>query len=360
MPATGWPTVVFVRTGGGGDNPLVQRGPSSTPGFGAPDVPGTGPAMHFARVGFAGVQIDGPLGGLRNTTNGDEDFLIFNVLNASALRDNVRESAMELSLVARALPSMSFDSSACPGAGAAPAQFDGAHLALMGHSMGSWIAPLTLAFEPSFGAAVLSGAGGSYIANVMDKILPLHVKPYAEILLDYDMDQRSLEPHDPALTLLQWAVEPSDPQVYDRRIVREPAAGESPRHVLMEQGIVDHYILPSIANATSLALGLDAAGPLYDADNAEEQMLGQIPLATRLPLIGGRQLTLPVSGNAASVAGVAATAVVIQHPGDAIEDGHEVVFQTQPPQHQYRCFLASFAVGLPSVPADDSADAPCQ
>ncbi|MGZ3443115.1 MAG: hypothetical protein ACXVDD_26520, partial [Polyangia bacterium] len=260
MPAAGWPTVVFVRTGGGGDNPLAERGHSSTPGFGGPDVPGSGPAMHFARAGFAGIQIDGPLGGLRNTTNGDEDFLIFNVLNASALRDNVRQSALELALLARAIPAMTFDSSTCPGASPA-ASFDGAHLALMGHSMGAWIAPLALAFEPRFGAAILSGAGGSYIANVMDKIKPLHVRPYAEILLDYNMDQRSLEAHDPALTLLQWAEEPSDPQVYARRIVREPAPGEAPRHVLMEQGIVDHYILPSIANSLSLSLGLDAAGP---------------------------------------------------------------------------------------------------
>src|SRR5262249_33858558 len=156
-------------------------------------------------------------------------------------------------------------------------RFDGAHLALMGHSMGAWIAPLSLAVEPRFGAAVLSGAGGSYVANVMDKIKPVHVKPYAEILLDYNMDQRSLDAHDPALTLFQWATEPSDPQVYARSIVREPAAGETPRHVLMLQGIVDHYILPSIANATSLSLGLDAAGPLYDAGSAEETALGQVP-----------------------------------------------------------------------------------
>jgi hypothetical protein len=339
MPASGWPTVVFVRTGGGGDDPLVDRGPCATPEFTQPITPGTGPAMHFARVGFAGVQIDGPLGGLRNTSNGDEDFLIFNVLNPSALRDNVRQSAMELSLVARALPSLTVDTHDCPGASAS-ASFDGAHLALMGHSMGAWIAPLALAHEPRFGAAILSGAGGSYIANVMDKIKPLHVRPYAEILLDYNMDQRSLDAHDPALTILQWAAEPSDPQVYARRVL--------PRHVLMEQGIVDHYILPSIANSLSLALGLDAALPLYDADNAEEQSLGQPALATRLPLAGAHTVTLPSSSS-----------VVVQHPGDGVEDGHEVVFQTDAPKHQYRCFLASFARGAPTVPADGAADDPC-
>jgi pimeloyl-ACP methyl ester carboxylesterase len=273
----------------------------------------------------------------------------------SALRDNVRQSAMELSLLARALPSLTVDTHDCPGASASAA-FDGAHLALMGHSMGAWIAPLALAFEPTFGAAVLSGAGGSYIANVMDKQKPLRVRPYAEILLDYNMDQRSLDAHDPALTLLQWEAEPSDPQAYDRRIVREPADGESPRNLLMLQGIVDHYILPSIANATSLAIGLDAAGPMYDAGSAEEQSLNQIPLATRLPLANLQALTLPMAANIDA----ATTALVIQHPGDGIEDGHEVVFQTDPPKHQYRCFLVGFAHDVaPNVPPDGAADDPC-
>ena len=355
MPAGGWPTVVFVRTGGGGDRPLVDRGPSSTPEYTQPIVPGTGPAMHFARAGFAGVEMDGPLGGLRNTTNGNEDFLIFNVTNAAALRDNVRQSAIELSLLARAIPELSFDTSACPGAGAS-ARFDGAHLALMGHSMGAWIAPLVLAQEPQFGAAVLSGAGGSYIANILDKTKPLDVRPLAEDLLDYERHNRTLEAHDPALTLLQWAAEPSDPQAYGALVIRESAA---PRHVLMLQGIVDHYILPSIANSLSLSIGLDEAGPAYDADSPEEQMLGQRALGPLLPLAGASALPLPAAGNRMLADGTHVTAVVIQHLGDAIEDGHEVVFQTDPPKHQYRCFLSSFARGLPQVPADDVADAPC-
>src|SRR6185503_8194904 len=138
--------------GGGGDRPLVDRGPCATAEFTQPITPGTGPAMDFARAGFAGVEIDGPLGGIRNTTGGNEDFLIFNVLNACALRDNVRQSALELALLADTLPGISFDASGCPGVGAAPFAIDAAHLALMGHSMGAWIAPLTLAVQPRYGA----------------------------------------------------------------------------------------------------------------------------------------------------------------------------------------------------------------
>jgi hypothetical protein len=312
--------------------------------------------MEFAQVGFAGVQIDGPLGGLRNKANDDEQFLIFNVNNAAAIRDNVRQSALELSLLANALPTMTFDTSACAGA---PPTFkvDTSHVAIMGHSMGGWIAPLVLAWEPSIGAAVLSGAGGSYIANIMDKKKPQDVRPLAELILAYTSHGRSLEAHDPALSIVQWAAEPSDPQVYGRRIVAEAANGE-PHHVLMLQGIVDHYIMPSIANATSLAMGLDEAGPPYDADNAEEQMYEQPPLAPLLSFAGRVAVGLPASGNV-SAGGKKATAVVVQHLGDGLEDGHEVVFQTEAPKHQYRCFLQSFANGLPSVPPDGAASDPC-
>ena len=355
-PAGGWPLAVFVRTGGGGDRPLVDRGVCATTDFTTPIVPGSGPAQDLARVGFAGVEVDGPLGGIRNTTDGNEDFLVFNVLNPSALRDNVRQSAAELVLFAHVAPAVTFDATDCPGVSPGSAiHFDPSHVALMGHSMGAWIAPLALAFEPRYGASVLSGAGGSYIANIMDKILPTRIRPLAEIILNYDMDGRSLDRHDPALSLIQWAAEPSDPQVYDSRIVTAPATGEAPRHVFMEQGIVDHYILPSIANATSLALGLDEAGPSFDDHSDEETMLGQTPLGVLLPLAGRAAIALPARGNV----GGTTTAVVVQHRGDAIEDGHEVMFQTAAPKHQYRCFLASWLHGIPSVPPDDTEDAPC-
>jgi len=134
--------------------------------------------------------------------------------------------------------------------------------------------------------------------------------------------------------------------VYDQDVVG--------RHVLMEQGIVDVYILPRIANATSLPMRLDLAGPELDTEDdprlAEQQALGPL-----LPLVGRQSISLPASGNGPG----GATAVVVQHLEDGIEDGHEVVFQTDAPKHQYQCFLASWLAGAPSVPPDAARDAPC-
>ncbi len=352
MPAAGFPIVLFSRTGGGGDRPLVDRGVQAKTG-GPALVPGTGPALGFAKVGWAGASVDGPHGGLRNVTGRDEQFLMFNVTNPSALRDNVRQSAAELALQAHVLERLSFDASSCPGldTSGGPVHFDPDHFALMGHSMGATISPLTLATEPMFKAGILSGEGGSWIENVLYKQHPVAVKGPAELLLGV-AGQYSLTEQDPALNLFQWAAEPADPPVYASYIVHHPRQG-APRDILMIQGIVDHYIMPTISEASSLSLGLDFAGTALDSSTPE---IASFPtLDERLPLSGRKHITLPATGNIDAHT----TAVVVQQREDGVEDGHEVVFQTQPPKHMYRCFLASLLKGTPTVPAPAAEDAAC-
>lgn len=323
-PAEGYPTVVFIRTGGGGERPLIDRGLRTTPG--GPTTPGSGPAIHLARAGWAGVSIDGPHGGLRNITGGDEQLLIFNFVNPVAMRDNIRQSALEIALAAELIDQVIVTSTACAGT------LDAENVALFGHSMGATIGPLAMAVQPRFDALILSGAGGSWIENVVHKQSPLPIKPLAQILLKYEGVE--LHEHDPALSLLQWAGESADPPVFGRYI---------DAHVLMFQGIVDTYILPPIANATSLALGLDAAEPILEPS-----------IADLMPLVGRGTVGLPVTENVNG-----RTRVVLQHAEDDIEDGHEVVFQTEAPKHQYRCFLDTLRDGPPEVPPAAPADAPC-
>lgn len=358
MPAAGWPIVHFIRTGGGGSRPLVDRGPEAANNE-ASISPGTGPALWFSAAGIAGASVDGPHEDLRNLTNGNEDFLMFNIFNPPALRDNVRESGAEYALFAHVLAALTLDVSDCPGT-TSPAKFDANRMGLMGHSMGATIAPLALFDEPLYRAVVLSGAGGSYIENVMWKQLPLDVLSAVRLLIGYVTQRRELKEDDPVLTLFQWAEEPSDAIAYTRSIIREPPTGMAPRDVLMEQGIVDHYIMPPIANAMSLSLGLDLTGTPLDGTSAELRMDGTPTLESVLPFSGGTQVPLPVAGNLTS-AGARVTGVVTQHPSDGIEDGHEIVFQTDAPKREYTCFLSEWASGsMPSVPVPGAIDAPCQ
>lgn len=333
QPSGGYPTVVFVRTGGGGDRPLVDRGVRDADGV--VSIPGSGPAMALASVGIAGVSIDGPHGGMRNDGGGDEQFLMFNVANPEALLDNVRQSALELALLPDVIDNLTLDASAC-GLGSVSLSTD--RLGLMGHSMGATIAPLTLALEPRYAAAVLSGAGGSYIENVVWKQLPLEVAPIAEVMLGYDAG--TLAEDDPVLSLLQHVGELADPPPYLR------ALGEraSPPHMLVFQGIVDHYILPPMANALSASAGLDVGGEVLDASTNE--LSGFLGVEGALELVGRGPVALPVSGNGAG----GQTAVVVQLPADGVEDGHEVMFQRLEAPPMYACFFADVAAGaVPSV-----------
>ncbi|MCC7078621.1 MAG: hypothetical protein IT198_15990 [Acidimicrobiia bacterium] len=350
MPESGFPLVVFSRTGGGGERPLVDHGPKSRRG-GSIEA-GTGPALNLARAGFAGVSVDGPHGGRRNVTGLDEQLLMFNFLNPAAMRHNVRQSALELILLAHVMEQISVDPADCPDlftTGGAAVRFDMERLGLMGHSMGATIAQPVLALEPRYGAAVLSGAGASWLENIVHKESPLDVKPLAEWILLYPLRSLELTEHDPALSLVQWAGEPSDAPAYNRLLSLRPA-GVPAAHVLMLQGIVDTYILPPIANTTSLSMGLDLAGePL---DTGHPGLLRFRPLEELLHLAGGRRIPLPASGNKVDD-GALRTAVVVQHPEDGIEDGHEIIFQTEAPKQQYECFLETFAEGVPEVCAVD-------
>lgn len=364
MPAAGYPVVVLSRTGAGGDRPLVDRGPHATP-HGPNIVEGTGPALTFAQAGFAGSSIDGPQGGLRNPAGDDEQLLIFNVGNPGALRDNIRQSALELVLQAHILESVTVDVSSCPGA-VAPgnvAKFDPGTMAIMGHSMGATISPLALSTEPRFKAGIFSGGGGSFIANVMYKLQPLEVRGFAQLLVGYAGTPFELSEWDPALAFFQWALEGADPPAFDPRIVRPGDAlpsgvAREPKHVLMMQGIVDHYILPPIANAMSLSMGLDLAGDALDAKTPEIATMS--PIEGVLGLGAGKKIGLPASLNITTPSGAKVTAVLTQHAEDGIEDGHEVVFQTDAPKREYRCFLEGLKSGAPIVPSPGGALDPCE
>lgn len=327
-PEGGFPLAMMIRTGGGGERSLVDRGERDATGTVL--VPGSGMARTFAAAGFAGLSIDGPHGGLRNVSGGDEQFLIFNIANPAAMRDNLRQSAIEISL----WPALAAGLALPEGCPDQPSpRLDLSTLALVGHSMGATIAPLAASLSPEVRALVLSGAGGSWIENVVHKQSPLQVRPIAEAILGYD--GRELHAFDPALNLLQWAGESADPPVWG-------AQASQGRDILVLQGIVDTYILPPMANALALSHGLDLGGESLDAAHPELQVFR--PLEELLPLVGGEVLPLPVQANRDG-----RTRVVVQHREDGVEDGHEVMFQVEAARAQVEGFLRGLAAGEPVV-----------
>ncbi|MGE0792254.1 MAG: hypothetical protein AB7S26_41660, partial [Sandaracinaceae bacterium] len=314
------PAAVFVRAGGGGDRPLIDRGRRDAEGR---SEPGTGVARELARAGYVGLSVDGPLGGARNEEGWDEQTAVFNVLNPAALRDNVRQTALELVLFVHAAGGMRVDASACRGADA-EIQLDD-DMVLIAHSTGATIAPLAFAIEPRFRALAMSGAGGSWIRQVNFKESPMPMAPLAQLLFGYWPDVPMRE-HDPLLSLVTWAGETAEPVIF---------ASQTPdRPVLIFQGVPDTYIPPPIANPVALSFHARRSGEALDA---------RVPYTTLdedAALLGLTPLDLPraLAPN---------DRAVVQHAADGIEDGHEVLFQVDAARHQLQCFLRSLADGSP-------------
>jgi hypothetical protein len=218
---------------------------------------------------------------------------------------------------------------------------------MFSHSMGSSIAPLALSVEPKIKAAIMSGAGGSYIEQIIYKQNPTRLEPvFAPFAA---VPQQPLYPQDPVLNLFQWALEPADGPLY---------ADQVGQHVLMIEGIVDHYILPPMARALALPLHMHLGGDALDHDQRYVD-LGIRPWSDYSSMAGLDDVTLPTTYDPTRP-----TRVIVQvarNPGpkqctDA-KDGHEVIFEEPSARFTYRCFLESFRDGAPRVPkVPDSAD----
>ncbi len=305
------PVAVFMRAGGGGDRPLVDRGPRDSEGM---SLPGTGVAAQLAEAGFVGASFDGPLGGARNLAGWDEQVVLFNLLNAGALRDNIRQSALEHALFASLVESLELDTRGCDGASAQTRTRP--EPVLIAHSNGATIAALAAAAQPRYRALVLSGAGASWIRQVVHKESPVPLRPVVSLLFGYGPHRETFE-HDPMLSLMAWAGEPADPLLY-APLVRD-------RDRLVFQGVRDTYIPPPIANPTALALGLEPEGPA---------------LVTAADRGAARDLALSPSQASPTVR------ALVQLPEDGIEDGHEVFFQ----QPAARARLVRFLEALEVTP----------
>jgi hypothetical protein len=328
---------------------------------------------------MVGITVDGPQTGSR-LQKGDpglgklvgacgidpktgEDNAMFDVCNPRAIRDNIRQSALEIALIPQLLArplhvSGGPDGDPCHINGAT---VDGSRLAIMGHSMGATITPLAVALQPKLKAVVLSGANGSYIENIVAKEMPSPLAPELEEMLGlgYCLDEFSM-----LSSLFQWAEEASDPVVYEQSLFADPK--RTPPDVLMIQGIGDHYIPPPVANVNSMGMRLDLLGPPLDklrpqrcTSNPEHSVptcsdgRDRYPITEVVPLLAyagtGDILEYPDGGVARNRDG--GTRALVQYNRDAAcrQDGHEVAYEIAKARWQYRCFLSSFAKGQAKV-----------
>ena len=188
-----------------------------------------------------------------------------------------------------------------------------------------------MAANPAFSAGVLSGAGGSWLYNLVLKQTPASAE-LVKLLLGYQ-DGDVVDVFDPVLHLASTLWDPIEPMNQAPLWGREPALRTAPASMLVIEGVTDTYYLPKMVAALATAAQLDVVGPTVEP-----------LLVAGVTSVGGAQRTAPVSGNRAA-GPTAYTHAVAQYAAAPGHNGHFVVFDQPPVKYQYVCFFASAGGG---------------
>jgi hypothetical protein len=257
-------------------------------------------------------------------------------------------------MLRRLLMELRIDPSTCTGVDASAAtdgmvRFDPDHLVVMGQSLGSYLSGMLAAMDTGYEAAVLTGAGGSWIEFAFGPTSPVPLKTAVEALIALPI-REDLDPFHPVIAIFDLSVGPADNLHYVRHVHREPLPGHAPVPTLVIQGFEDDNIPENLQRALVTALGADLVGD----DVGSAQIVDAVQLA------GGEQRSAPVSLNWETPAGPVTSGVVRYLPSEPLA-GHYVTFELEPPKHQYGCFVSTlYDTGTPVIVEGTAADAPCE
>ncbi|MGD8861950.1 MAG: alpha/beta hydrolase, partial [Myxococcales bacterium] len=303
-PDAGYPVVLY-HHGTGGDAASFVR---------------DGTAEQLAGVGVAAIGIDAPVHGQRRPAGTDPTLLFFNIGNVLALRDNIRQGAVDLLVLERFVEAFDLPAGTSPTGEAI--RFDPDAIFAMGHSQGGLTLPLMLPFAEHVRGAMLSGAGASITASILYKTSPVDIPTLARGLLGLAPDE-PLDPFHPVLALVQAFSDSADAVNYAPYYYRWP--GARGLDLWATQGLLDRDAPPEVTDALVTAIGLS---PVRPTPRPVEGLI----------LRGVEALDYPASGNLEADDGTF-TAVYSQYP----DDGHFLIFDNPDAEAQLRHFFETLA-----------------
>ncbi len=192
-------------------------------------------------------------------------------------------------------------------------------LAYSGESFGSMIGSITVAIEPTIGAASLDVGGGGLLFPLL--LNSNEYGPKIAPFLDGALGTQTADPADPtdtdfAYNLAQYLLEQGDAGAYAPYIVLHPLGANAPKHVLQPSAHFDETV-PNQANV-QLARGMGLLPVNLPAGGTID-----LSLWTQAPT----PMSAPVSGNV-MVAGKPVTAAFIQ-----FEEASHGMFDSQHGAH---------------------------
>lgn len=337
-PASGIPLYFYIHGTGGRATQPIDRGYRRSRRDVAPL--GSGLASWVAPLGYATSCMAGAYSPDRIGWRALNGYAAYMFLNPVAMRDNLRQMALEQVLFLRLLEDLEIDPSLVPEvrslAPEGKLRFARDRRIVGGQSLGSFLTGIVAGLTGAFDGAIFTGAGGSWIEFGFGPKDPIDLTAWLDKLA---MERgEKLDPHHPFITVFENAVGPADNMHYNPYIQRRPRAGAKVPHVLVIQGQRDLQVPVNLQRALALALGTDLVGPETGATTAEQVL----PV---LRLGGLRHVPGGLGGNRRAPDGTPRTVVTVRHPEDGILEGHYVIFQQARAREQLTHFVQDVARG---------------
>jgi dienelactone hydrolase len=275
MPTAGYPVVIYGHgLGASRDQLLSFAEPLTSQGYAIVgiDMAGHGsrymPADQIANMAGQLASFNGQGGmpdGFGDTTGLVTQFDFFEgFLAVSAIRDSIRQSALDLSRLTQMLRRSDLDLSALTGPGSASPKLDTTRIAYLGESFGTVVGTLFSAIEPEVHLFVLDVPGG----GIIDTLLPesAEIGSLAMPLIESIYGARTrLDRWNPLISMMQAVIDGGDPLTFAPHVFgdRFEIAGAPlpPRSVVAIEVLGDQVLSNEGTEALARGLGLDVLTP---------------------------------------------------------------------------------------------------
>ncbi len=276
-PAAGYPVVIYGHgLGAGRDQLLSFAEPLTSQGFAVVGIDMFGHGSRFDPIdevanmseqlrAFSGEAATPD--GFGDRTGLATQLEFFEGFRAvAAVRDAIRQSALDLGRVTQLVRRADLDLSALAGPGGIP-KLDSRRIAYLGESFGTVVGTVFAATEPDVDLYVLDVPGG----GIVDLLMPTSAEigavalPYVQSVYD---PTTPLDRWNPLIGLMQAVIDGADPLTYAPHVLRDRfslgGVKLGPRSVVAIEVIGDQ-VLPNVGtDALAQGLGLDVLAPSLD------------------------------------------------------------------------------------------------
>jgi dienelactone hydrolase len=276
VPANGFPTVVFGHgLGGSRHDALNLAEPLCSQGFAVVAIDMWGHGSRYNATDVTNNFSDKPQFTGDPTLHdgfgdpvGESAYLDFfeNFLNIGAIRDSIRQSALDESRVAMLIQAKP-DLTALAGPYGKTPTLDTNHVAYLGESFGTIVGTLLASIEPSVDLYILDVPGG----GLLDQIVPNSPEigslalPFAQTIY---RTNGTLDRFHPALSMMQTILEAGDSLAYanhvlkNRLTINDAVLGK--RSVVLIQALLDETMPAASTYALARNLGVSVLEPDLD------------------------------------------------------------------------------------------------